>query len=170
MKRRVLLWTGVGAAAAGFAAGPLLWELVAGDTSWIEQAQFTDLDGRPRRLAEWQGRSLAVNFWASWCAPCREEIPLLMAARERHAPRGLEVVGIAIDVPAKAREYAAAMAIRYPLLVGDGAGLELMRRLGNRSGSLPFTVFAKSSGRVVQRKLGALSAAELEEALARILA
>src|SRR5919106_1189315 len=110
MKRRTMVIGGVALAAGaiGFMTGPLIWELVAGDTPWLDEAAFEDLDGRRRRLSEWRSRALVLNFWASWCEPCREEIPLLMTARDRHGPRGLEVVGIAIDLAARAREFAKA--------------------------------------------------------------
>ena len=170
MSRRALIVTGVAAAAAGFVAGPLLWQMFdRGGSAWLDDAAFEDLDGGRRRLSEWRARTLVLNFWATWCAPCREEIPLLMAARERHAARGLEIVGIAIDLAAKVGEYAKALGIGYPVLVSDGAGLALMRRLGNSAGGLPFTVFVNREGEVAQRKLGALNQVELEEAVRRLL-
>ena len=129
-------------------------------------ASFPDLSGRIRHLSEWQGRVTLFNFWATWCAPCREEMPLLDAAISQF---GLHVVGIGIDDVVKIREFVANIGVRYQLLVADVSGLELMRALGNSSGSLPFTVVLDRAGRIAARKLGPLSAAELEGIAAPLL-
>lgn len=168
-RRRALVLGGIAAAAAGLVAAPRLWHEAMRDDAWLHEASFEDLSGRRRRLSEWQGRPLILNFWATWCAPCREEIPLLMAMRRKHGPRGLEVVGLAIDLAAKVSDYARTMAIDYPVLLANGAGLELMRRLGNAGGVLPYTVFVGRRGELARRKLGAFSQAELEEAVAQVL-
>jgi len=163
-RREALILGGAGlaAAAAGFLVGPALLQLGGGrEEGALAQAVFKDLDGKPRRLAEWQGRALVCNFWATWCAPCREEIPLLIAARQKYGPLGVEIVGIAIDNAAKVREYAASFNISYPVLLAEADGLDLMRQLGNSAGGLPYTVIADRRGGVVHRKLGALKQAEL---------
>jgi thiol-disulfide isomerase/thioredoxin len=164
-RREALILGGAGlaAAAAGFLAGPALLQLGGGrEEGALAQAVFRDLDGQPRRLAEWQGRALVCNFWATWCAPCREEIPLLIAARQKYGPSGIEIVGIAIDNGAKVREYAASFNISYPVLLAEADGLDLMRQLGNSAGGLPYTVIADRRGGLVHRKLGALKQAELD--------
>jgi thiol-disulfide isomerase/thioredoxin len=163
-RREALILGGAGlaAAAAGFLVGPALLQLGGGrEEGALAQAVFKDLDGKSRRLAEWQGRALVCNFWATWCAPCREEIPLLIAARQKYGPSGVEIVGIAIDNAAKVREYAASFNISYPVLLAEADGLDLMRQLGNSAGGLPYTVIADRRGGVVHRKLGALKQAEL---------
>ena len=102
---------GIAAAAAGFLAGPLLLgEKGRGDDA-LRSVTLVDLAGKPRPAAEWDGQVLVWNFWATWCAPCREEIPLLIAAREKYRPSGVEIVGIAIDNAAKVREFSASFAI-----------------------------------------------------------
>ena len=131
--------------------------------------EFTlpDLDGRPRRPEEWNGKVLVVNFWATWCAPCREEIPLLIDL-ERRRP-GVRVVGIAVDRPEAVRAFAAELGIEYPLLLDDPRG-STMRRYGNRIGALPFTVIAGRDGIVAYVRLGELESTELDritEALLR---
>ena len=153
---------GIAAAAAGFLVGPLLLKDKgrADDALW--SANLVDIAGKRRQAAEWQGRILVWNFWATWCAPCREEIPLLVAARGKYGRFGVEIVGIAIDNAAKVREYASSFSISYPILVAEADGLELMRRLGNSSGGLPYTVIVDRKGGLVRRKLGALNQAELE--------
>jgi len=164
-RRELLILGGAGLAAgiAGFLAGPALLHL-AGDPGGeaLRAASFPDLQGRMRRLAEWSGRLLVCNFWATWCAPCREEIPLLLAARTKYAGFGVEIVGIAVDNAAKVREFAGSFKIAYPVLLAGADGLDLMRSLGNKEGGLPYTVVADRQGKPTRRKLGALKPAELD--------
>ena len=130
--------------------------------------EFTlpDLDGRPRQPAEWDGKVLVVNFWATWCAPCREEIPLLVDL-ERRRP-GVRVVGIAVDRPEAVRAFAAELGIGYPILLDDLQG-STMRRYGNRIGALPFTVITGRDGVVAYVRLGELEAAELDRVTGALL-
>ncbi|HEY8068508.1 MAG TPA: TlpA disulfide reductase family protein [Burkholderiales bacterium] len=164
---------GVAAAAAGFLVGPVLTQSTAerkaqgsqSEDDVLRRATLVDLAGKPRRLSEWQGRILVCNFWATWCAPCREEIPMLVSEREKYKESGIEIVGIAIDNAAKVGEFTASLKITYPILLAEADGLDLMRKLGNGSGGLPYTVVADRRGAVVHRKLGALREAELDEIL-----
>jgi thiol-disulfide isomerase/thioredoxin len=165
-RRRLALFGAVALAAAG--AG--LWlGLRAGAPSPLDGVGFPDLNGRMRDLAEWRGKVLVLNFWATWCAPCREEIPMLVQAREAYAPQGVEIVGIAIDNAAKVREFTANTPISYPVLVADGSGLDLVRALGNSAGGLPYTVFVDQDGRPARSRLGALTRAELDAILSQML-
>jgi thiol-disulfide isomerase/thioredoxin len=169
-RRKALALAGIGAVAA--AVGALVGALVRQSSSGaaaLLSATFPDLDGRPRRLLDWQGRPLVCNFWATWCAPCREEIPLLVAARQQYAKDGLEVVGIGIDTAAKIREFAAIYAITYPLLIAGADAIELMRTLGNKAGALPYTVLLDRRGALAGSKLGAYSRSELQAALTSLL-
>ena len=163
----ILAAAGVVAAAAGFLVGPLLLRSSARDQQF-RPGGLLDLTGKPRDLAEWQGRVLVCNFWATWCAPCREEIPLLVAARGKFASAGVEIVGIAIDNADKVGAFARQIGISYPVLLAEAHGLDLMRDLGNSSGGLPYTVFFDRRGRPAQTKLGALKQDELEAILARM--
>ena len=170
-RRELLILGGAGlaAAVAGFLAGPALLKLGGGageEGEALRAASFADLEGRPRRLAEWNGKVLVCNFWATWCTPCREEIPLLVAARQKYGPSGVEFVGIAVDNAPKVREFAASFKISYPVLLAEAEGLDLMRRVGNTSGGLPYTVITDRQGSLVHRKLGALKQTELEGYLA----
>lgn len=166
--RRRDIVVSVAVAAAALAAGlgaPKLLELTRRPDSPLRAARFVDLSGRARHLSEWTGKLLVVNFWATWCAPCLEEIPLLMAARRSHAGIDVEVVGIAIDLASKVSQFAAKLSIDYPVLLAGPDGLDLIRSLGNQSGGLPFTVFLDRAGTVVRQKLGVLRQPELDSIL-----
>lgn len=162
--------SGIGAAAAGFFAGPALLRLASpdSDTKPLFDAKFGDLDGKIRNISEWKDRPLVCNFWATWCAPCREEIPLLIEARGKHAANRVEVLGIALDSADKVRQFADSMKIPYPLLVAGADGLELMRQLGNGGGGLPYTLIVDGRGRRAGHKLGAFKGPELEEILSNL--
>jgi len=156
---------GIAAAAAGFLAGPLLFGNKGRGDDVLRSASLIDLDGKPRHLAEWEGRILVCNFWATWCTPCREEIPLLIAVREKYRILGVEIVGIAVDNAAKVREFSLSFGISYPILLAEADGLDLMRKLGNSSGGLPYTVVIDRQGNQVHRKLGALKRGDLDAIL-----
>jgi len=125
-------------------------------------ARLTDLTGGVQTLAPWRGRVLVVNFWATWCAPCREEIPVFVRMQERYGGQGLQFVGIAIDHAGPVAEFAREFQINYPLLLGGLETLELVRRAGNRAGVLPHTLIIGRSGRVAASELGALKEPRLE--------
>lgn len=161
MRRReaiVLGAAGAVALAAGAFVGALGVQSASGAGKLLA-ASFPDLSGRVRRLSEWRGRVTLFNFWATWCAPCREEMPLLDAAASKF---GLSVVGIGIDHASKIREFVANIGVRYEMLVAEVQAIDLMRALGNASGGLPFTVVLDRAGRIAARKLGPLSAEELQ--------
>ena len=125
-------------------------------------ARLTDLKGGPATLERWRGRVLVVNFWATWCAPCREEIPVFVRLQERHGGRGLQFVGIALDQPDKVAEFAHEFRINYPLLMGGLDTMELLRHAGNRAGVLPYTLIIDRRGNLVSREPGGIKEARLE--------
>ncbi|MFL6602124.1 MAG: TlpA disulfide reductase family protein [Steroidobacteraceae bacterium] len=110
-------------------------------------------------LSEWKGRPVMFNFWATWCAPCRREIPLLKVLRHERARDGLEIVGIAVDFREAVQKYAREMGIDYPVLVGEQDGLDAIAAFGMDT-VFPFTVFADRQGRIVTLKIGELHADE----------
>jgi thiol-disulfide isomerase/thioredoxin len=113
------------------------------------------IDGVKHKLSEWKGRPLMINFWATWCAPCRREIPLLKTLRRERAADGVEVVGIAVDFRDAVQRYAREMGIDYPVLVGEQDGLDAISAFGMDT-VFPFTVFADRQGRIVTLKIGEL--------------
>lgn len=168
-RREALILAGAGAAAAalGALAGALMLQSRSGAAELLA-ARFRDLDGRPRQLLEWRGTALLCNFWATWCPPCLKEIPLLVAAKQHSPAAGTDIVGIAIDSADKVREFAAKFKINYSILIADATGLDLLRRLGNKAGGLPYTVALDRSGALVYRHLGALNERELRQVLASL--
>ena len=170
-RRRNLLVGGIVAGTALGAGGLVATRVLrrSPEAEALESARFVDLQGKPRVLAEWRGKVVVANFWATWCAPCLEEIPLLIATRRTYAQKMMEVVGIAIDQAAKVQQFAAKMQIDYPILLAETQGVDLIRTLGNRSGGLPFTVFLDRAGKPTSTKIGVLRQPELDSTLAALV-
>jgi thiol-disulfide isomerase/thioredoxin len=169
-RREILALAGVGltAAVAGAVLGPVALQSRSGASALLSTV-FPDTAGQPRRLRDWAGKVAVCNFWATWCAPCREEIPLLIALYGKHRDQGLDIVGIGIDQLPKIMEFAANVKITYPLLVADARALDLMRSLGNEAGALPYTVVLDRQGAVAYRKLGAFRQGELDAVVTPLL-
>ena len=135
----------------------------------LDTARFTDRTGRAASLAPYRGKVTVVNFWATWCTPCREEMPMMQSLRDRFAGRGLEVVGIALDNPAEVKTFLRLFHIRYPVLMGDADTLETRKALGNPAGGLPYTLILDRSGKPVGKLLGKLSEKTLTQAVEPLL-
>ena len=125
-----------------------------------------DAEGRDQPLTQWKGKLLVVNFWATWCAPCREEMPMFVKAQAEHGARGLQFVGVAVDEPAKVRQFASEIRMNYPALIGGYGAMELSKTMGNTVMALPYTVAVDRAGRVVLNHLGPMKPAQLEKLLA----
>ena len=125
----------------------------------VPEVSLADGNGVKHSLAEWKGRPLMINFWATWCDPCRREIPLLKALRHERARDGVEIVGIAVDFRDAVQSYAHDMGIDYPVLIGEQDGLDAIAAFGMDT-VFPFTVFADAQGRIVTLKIGELHADE----------
>jgi len=133
----------------------------------LPDLRLPGLDGRPHRLRQWQGRPVLVNFWATWCEPCRREIPLLKRLRVEHARDHLEIVGIALDFRDPVQKYVGANGMDYPVLLGEDGGYQAVAAFGMEP-VLPFSVFADAQGRIVTLKVGELHRDEAELILDRI--
>jgi len=134
----------------------------------IQSAPFRDGDGAPRSLGQFAGKVLVVNFWATWCTPCREEMPGFVKLQSRWQDRGVQFVGIAQDDPAKVAAFGRELGVNYPLWLGEEGVMSLSRRLGNRLGVLPHTVLLDGQGRVLESKIGVFAEPVLESRLAAI--
>jgi thiol-disulfide isomerase/thioredoxin len=126
---------------------------------------FAGLDGQRRSLGAFQGKLLVVNFWATWCAPCREEMPAFVRLQERWAARGVQFIGIANDEPEKVRRFGEELRITYPLWTGSQDVADFSRRLGNRLGVLPHTVILDARGIVVESRIGVFAEDDLDARL-----
>ena len=138
------------------------------DNLWTWPLQ--DLNGGPQPLGRWRGSPLVVNFWATWCEPCRVEMPLLVRTHKKYAANGLQIVGISIDIAAKVQEFAKAYKVTYPLVIAGLDVMDIARNLGDQTAGLPYTVVLDRDGRVTARHLGGISETELEAAIAPMLA
>jgi len=164
LRAALVVSVGLAAAAAGFWLGAPRVDAARA----LPQGALPDLDGRMRELKEWAGTPLVINFWATWCPPCREELPLLVSAQRRYAGR-VQLIGVAIDQRAAVERFVAELPLNYPQLIGLDAGLSWSAALGNGPGSLPYTVFVNAEGKITHTKLGGLGERELEELLRPIL-
>lgn len=147
--------------------------VAAGDA--LKQApadvRLNDLDGKPHGFADYQGKLVVVNFWATWCGPCLHEIPALIKIQGDYAAKGVQIIGPAVDDPEDVRAQAPKLGFNYPVLVGDSEGmLELMGRLGNTAGALPFSVLIGPDGTILERQLGEFSPVELSGLIEKHLA
>ena len=146
-------------------AGAALGYRVLKRPDWSEEARaslwrhrFELIDGQSLAADQFKGRPLVLNFWATWCPPCIEEMPLLDAFYARNAANGWQMIGIAIDQPASVRRYLNQRPVGYPIALGALDGVQLAAALGNPGGALPFTVVVSGRGDLLMRKLGQLSA------------
>lgn len=174
--RRTLLLAGVGglAAVAGYVAHlarisdwggsavPDLGEKILG-------SRLLGLDGVALDLTAFRGRILVVNYWATWCAPCREEIPMFVRIQREYAAKNVQFVGIAIDQLAKVREFAKEFQVNYPLLIGAMDSMELSREAGNKAGVLPYTLIINPLGQIAAKLVGSISEARMRSTLQPLL-
>jgi peroxiredoxin len=174
-RRMTLVFLATGIAAAGFGVAVNWWRsgpagVAADATAAFFDATFPDADGTLQPLAQWRGRPLVVNFWATWCPPCVEEMPDLQKVRDDYRGHGVEVIGLGIDSAAKIAAFREQHRISLPLLVAAADGSELGRTLGNGSGALPFTVLIGADGRIRERHLGQVRPEQLRRWIDRALA
>lgn len=139
------------------------------DVPALLAASLPDPNGTRRQVGEWRGRVTVINFWATWCPPCLEEIPDFVRLQEALRAQGVQFLGIAVDEPVRVRQFAGSARINYPVLVGQAEAVELSRQAGNRRGGLPYTLVLDDHGRVIGRFEGAVPPQQLETLLIRAL-
>ena len=127
-------------------------------------SQFTDQHGKTQDLAQWRGQALLINFWASWCPPCREEIPLLARMHRNQSDKTPKIIGISVDLADKSQKTAINHGATYPLLLSGERGIDLMRTLGNTSLALPYTLLIDPQGKVILQQAGLVPPAMLDAA------
>ena len=163
-KRSLMLGAaGVAACAAG-AFGGRWWYTrgnVPGEEAKLMAASFESLDGSTVPMKTWQGKTMVINFWATWCGPCREEMPEFVKAQSEFAGKGLQFVGIAVDRREPVVRFAKELAINYPILLADAAWLDAVKTMGNPQGVLPFTMVISPRNEVMLRRVGKLKYGEI---------
>ena len=169
LPRRTLL--GVAAAVALGAGATVAWiqrrkaaeSAVTSAVPDFWALEWTTPDGASLPMQSFQGRPLLVNFWATWCPPCVEELPLINAFYQENKGKGWQVLGLAVDKPERVQSFLKASPLSFALGMAGLEGTELSRELGNLTGSLPFTVVFASDGSIAQRKLGRISQQDLDQ-------
>ncbi len=121
-----------------------------------------DLDGKMQSLSGWRGKLVVLNFWATWCPPCREEIPDFIKLQNTYGKAGVQVIGLAVDNLDEVKAFHRAEGMNYPVLVGEQDAFNILAEFGETTGSLPYTVVLNAEGKIVARKLGALDLARME--------
>jgi len=166
MNKRLFLAGGVAAAAGLTGAGLAWWRFqphaVAGDAlDAVWQLSWEDPEGRPLAMADFRGRPLLMNFWATWCPVCVRGMPLLNAFYQEQRARGWSVLGLAIDRPSSVREFLQREPLAFPIAIAGMGGTELSRLLGNPSGGVPYSVVFNAQGQIAHSKLGQTLPADL---------
>lgn len=177
-RRRYVVAGLVGAGLAAAAAGAW-WRRSGGaaglfgggspDAGTLLGVALPDESGTDTPLAQWRGKLLIVNFWATWCTPCREEMPRFVDLQNRYGARGLQFVGIAVDQADKVRAFTSEIGLNYPSLIGGHGAIELSRTLGNRLGALPFTVVVDRAGKIAHTQLGPMNDAQIVAIIGQLI-
>ena len=132
-------------------------------------ASLLGIDDKIQPFEQWRGKVLVINFWATWCAPCREEIPEFIKFQDRFRSGGVQFVGVAIDQKERVVPYAKEMGINYPLVVGGMETMEFARQLGDRATVLPFTLILDRAGKVTTAQIGVMKPEKLEALIRPLL-
>ena len=166
--RRTAMYAGVAALAAIAGAG-VAWKRQSLDDMAPEAmaafwaAEFDAPSGGSLPMVAFQGRPLVINFWATWCTPCIEEMPLIDAFFRENESKGWQVLGLAIDQPSRVRQFLSQFPVNYKIGLAGLNGTELAKKLGNDVGGLPFTIVLNAKGELIQRKLGKLTANDIQK-------
>ncbi|HEY7985524.1 MAG TPA: redoxin family protein [Methylophilaceae bacterium] len=138
-------------------------------TQALFAASFPDAQNKPQSLAQWRGKVMVVNFWASWCPPCREEMPGLDALQTKYLSNGVQFVGISAEDVNKLNQFSKEVKVSYPLLAGDFDAMSLAQYLGNDKSILPYTVVIDKAGKIVKIWFGIVDDSELEKTIAALI-
>ena len=172
-------WIFAGVGVLALMAGAALWlgtqprqpstTAVQVTPATLYSATFHDLQGRDQSLGQFEGKVVVLNFWATWCAPCREEMPAFSRLQSKWAAQGVQFVGISNEDAARVMPFAKRLGVTYPLWIGDDLVGELSRRLGNGAGVLPHTVLIDRTGNVLETKVGAYPEQDLDKKLSGLV-
>jgi len=169
-RRSIIAITALVMIILGIAIG--IWRInpnqVSTPAEWVFDLSFPNPKGEPTVMSSVRGRLTVVNFWATWCPPCVEEMPELSRVHAEMSSSGVKVIGLAVDSPSNVREFAETKPVSYPLLITGGSGTELAKKLGNAIDALPYTVLIDEKGRVIKQKAGRIREEELRSWISEV--
>jgi len=132
--------------------------------------ELADLEGKLRNIDEWNGKVVLVNFWATWCPPCKKEMPGFIELHEKYKSQGFEVIGIALDDKESVQNFVDTIGVNYTIMPADYKGLTLSRDYGNHIGALPYSVFIDRDGKIIASKAGEVTKKQVEGVILPLLA
>lgn len=158
-----------GALALALGIGFAIWDRKAPEAGPLLALTLPDMQGVSQPLRQWQGKVLIVNFWATWCEPCRKEMPEFVRVQRELGGNGVQFVGIAVDQPENVVRFAKELGLNYPVLIGGYDAVDVSKDLGNRLAALPFTVVIGREGHVELTQLGPLKPEQLRSIIGKLL-
>ncbi len=166
----ILLFTLIAAATAYFSTDTAVEKTASeSPTAAFFATTLPDENGEPQALSQWQGKVVVLNFWATWCAPCREEMPELSELHTEYQDQNVVVLGVALDEIDAIKEFTTETPVSYPIFSAEDTGGVIAANLGNDKSALPYTVIIQSDGSIANTYFGRISKALLEETLVKIL-
>lgn len=163
LKNFIVIFVALIALSAGLLTQRLTAKTENKSAAGLPDITLPDLAEKQRSLSEWQGKVIVLNFWATWCSPCRKEIPEFIALQKEFGDKGLQFIGIAVEEAEPAKEYSKSVGINYPVLIGQPTAINFSVPLGNMISTVPFTVIFDRQGNVLHRQLGEISRDEILE-------
>jgi thiol-disulfide isomerase/thioredoxin len=168
---KTAVWTGI-AALLALTAGIIArngWLPFQAKPEPLPLFSLPDSDGHQHSIREWQGKILVINFWATWCPPCKKEIPDFIDLQKRYGDKGLQFIGIAIEDKAPVDEFLTFTKINYPILIGNAEGIALAHQLGNIVDGVPYTLIVNAEGDIVERHFGEFSKQQVLDSVLPLL-
>ncbi len=180
MKKKVRIVAYILTFAVGMWGGNLLIQRVTGNAAGQNAAEamlnqtaptfsLKDSEGKLRNSREWAGKVVVLNFWATWCPPCRSETPMFVELQEKYGATGLQFVGIAIDDADKVQDFMDTYGINYPMLIGENDAIDTAKQYGNQFGALPYTVIIDRQDKIRYIQRGELKEDVAEKHLRKLL-
>jgi thiol-disulfide isomerase/thioredoxin len=137
--------------------------------SSLPDFSLPDLQGNLRHSSHWAGKVLLINYWATWCPPCRKEMPAFIELQNELGEKGLQFIGIAIDEAEATKSFAEEIGVNYPILIGNESSIEMSKQLGNRFQGLPFSVIADRSGKIIYTQAGELTPETIRKQIEKLI-
>ncbi|MDD5411377.1 MAG: TlpA disulfide reductase family protein [Methylobacter sp.] len=153
----------------GIAAQRFLPSMEKNSATSLPDFNLPDQFGNQHNISEWRGKILIINFWATWCPPCRKEIPEFIALQKQYSDKGVQFIGVALEEQKPVAEYASSAHINYPILISENDGIVLANQLGNNVGAIPYTIVVNQQGQIIHRHPGEFSKSQILEIINPLL-